>query len=162
MTGRPDNIPGKGKNPDKYVIRDCRDDDFGQVLSLWQITGLTNPARMDNEQTISVTTSLGGKLLVIEDTGNGMICGTSWMTYDGRRIYLHHFGIHPECRGKKLAKKLLDESLAFVRRKGVQVKLEVNRSNIAAIELYKKAGFNYLGDYDVYIIRDVTAIPNAR
>ncbi len=38
------------------------------------------------------------------------------------------------------------------------VKLEVHRSNKRAIELYKKAGFSYLGDYDVYIIRDATTV----
>jgi hypothetical protein len=27
-----------------------------------------------------------------------------------------------------------------------------------AVELYRKAGFEFLGDYDVYIIRDVQSI----
>ncbi len=53
---------------------------------------------------------------------------------------------------------LLKESLKFVKEKGYQVKLEVHRSNRTAIELYKKAGFGYLGDYDIYIIRDIQSI----
>jgi ribosomal protein S18 acetylase RimI-like enzyme len=38
------------------------------------------------------------------------------------------------------------------------VKLEVHSSNIKAINLYKKFGFIPLGDYHVYIIRDITTI----
>ena len=49
----------------------------------------------------------------------------------------------------------MDESLRFVRKKGCQVKLEVHISNLKAVSLYKKAGFTRLGDYDVYIIRDI-------
>lgn len=90
----------------------------------------------------------------------GKICGTCWMTCDGRRIHLHHFGIHPDYQGRKLSWLLLKESFRFIKQKGYQVKLEVNRNNIKAINLYKKAGFNYLGDYDVYIIRDLSVIDN--
>ncbi|MBC7124579.1 MAG: hypothetical protein H5T24_03030, partial [Bacteroidales bacterium] len=53
---------------------------------------------------------------------------------------------------------LTRESLRFVKAKGYQVKLEVHRNNIAAINLYKQFGFQYLGDYDVYIIRDLNSI----
>lgn len=66
---------------------------------------------------------------------------------------MHHFGISPDFQGKGLAGRLLNESLEFVRKKGCQVKIEVHRNNHRAVSLYKKAGFEYLGDYDVYIIR---------
>ena len=80
------------------------------------------------------------------------------MTFDGRRIHLHHFGILPEYQGRGLSKSLLAESLKFVKKKGYQVKLEVHRSNSVAVKIYEKAGFRYLGDYDVYIIRDIQSI----
>lgn len=80
------------------------------------------------------------------------------MTFDGRRIHLHHFGILPDYQGKGLANLLVESSLKFVKEKGYQVKLEVHESNLKAINLYKKAGFEYLGDYDVYIIRDISKI----
>ncbi len=86
------------------------------------------------------------------------IIGTSWMTFDGRRLHLHHFGIDPVFQRRGLAKELLRESLRFAKEKGYQVKLEVHRSNAVAVELYRKAGFEYLGDYDVYIIRDIQSI----
>ena len=36
----------------------------------------------------------------------------------------------------------------------MQIKLEVHRSNHIAKALYKKYSFKYLGDYEIYIIRN--------
>jgi ribosomal protein S18 acetylase RimI-like enzyme len=62
----------------------------------------------------------------------------------------------PECQGKGLSKILLKESLGFVKNNGSQVKLEVHSTNLKAINLYKKFGFKHLGEYNVYIIRDIS------
>lgn len=96
--------------------------------------------------------------VMTEDEDGGRITGTSWLTFDGRRLHMHHFGIIPGHQGKGLSAELLRESLRFVKEKGYQVKLEVHRTNEKAVNLYKKAGFEYLGDYDVYIIRDIQSI----
>jgi len=137
-----------------YSIRDYHYGDFDGIMSLWIETGLGNPERGDDEKIIEDSIRIGGSMLVMEEKETKRVIGTSWMTFDGRRIHLHHFGIIPGLQGKGLSKMLLDESLKFVKSKGYQVKLEVHKTNIKALNLYKKAGFKYLGDYDVYIIRD--------
>lgn len=141
-----------------FRIRDYRSGDFGGIEELWRQTDLGNSNRGDNDSIIENSISMGGKLLILEELGSGKICGTSWMTFDGRRIHLHHFGILPEFQGKELSKYLLRESLKFVKEKGYQVKLEVHQDNHKAVSLYKKAGFKYLGDYNVYIIRDLCSM----
>lgn len=146
------------KNSGKFIIREYRKGDYDGVAYLWQTTNLGNPARGDDESIIEQSITIGGSLLVLENLSDGSICGTSWMTFDGRRIHLHHFGIRPEYQGNDLSKILLKHSLEFVKKKGCQVKLEVHRSNMIATELYKKAGFTYLGDYDIYIMRDISKI----
>jgi ribosomal protein S18 acetylase RimI-like enzyme len=142
----------------KFIIRDYRKSDFKGIMDLWVATDLGRPERGDNEKIIEESIAIGGCMMVMVEKATDMIIGTSWMTYDGRRVYIHHFGIAPEYQGKKLAEPLLRESLNFVKKKGCQVKLEVHRKNIRAINLYRKAGFEYLGDYDVYIIRDSDTI----
>lgn len=137
-----------------FVIRHYQKDDLSSVFRLWEVTGMGNPYRGDTEEIIEDTICRGGALLIMEEKSSAMICGTSWMTFDGRRIYLHHFGIHPEYQGRGLARMLLNESLLFVKSKGFQVKLEVHKTNKRAINLYTKAGFEKLGDYEVFIIRD--------
>lgn len=138
-----------------FLIRGYREGDFDSIARFWESSGMGSPERGDTRKVVEDTIKLGGNLLVLEEKGTERICGTSWMTFDGRRILLHHFGILPEFQGTGLSKILLNESLQFVKSKGVQVKLEVHSNNFKAINLYKKFGFRHLGDYTVYIIRDV-------
>lgn len=141
------------------IIRPYRKGDFAAIMKLWTATGLGRPERGDDETTVERSIKIGGQMLVMcEESDSDRIIGTSWTTFDGRRLHLHHFGIDPIYQGKGLAKELLRVALKFVKEKGYQAKLEVHRSNRAAVNLYTGAGFEYLGDYDIYIIRDIQNI----
>jgi ribosomal protein S18 acetylase RimI-like enzyme len=135
------------------IIRSYRQDDFNKVSNLWINLGLGNPERGDNHQVIEQTIEKGGCFLVMEENVHKAIVGTSWITNDGRRLYLHHFGIAADYQRKGLAKKLLAASLDFARETNLQIKLEVGNENIPALNLYRNAGFKPLGDYQVLIIR---------
>lgn len=136
-----------------YILRDFCDGDFEAVNDIWQTTGMGGAQRGDDLKVIKETLAGGGKLIIMEDKKNGRVCGTSWLTNDSRRIYLHHFGIHPDYQGKKLSHILAEASIQYAKDCGLQIKLEVHKDNVKAAELYKKHGFKYLGDYNVYIIR---------
>jgi len=137
-------------------MRDYDVSDYEMVIALWDSIGLGGQHRGDNQEIIEQTLQSGGRLLLMEIKESSEIVGTSWLTVDGRRTYIHHFGIANSWQGKGLSKPLLEASMALARKIGLQVKLEVHRSNEKAVNLYKKAGFTYLGDYDVYIIRDIS------
>jgi len=138
----------------KPVIREYRPQDYTEVERLWIETGMGSAVRGDDHKTIERTLELGGKLFILEDSESAKLIGTSWLSNDGRRIYLHHFGILPAYQGKGFSQYLLQSSLNYAKSTGKQIKIEVHQSNTKAINLYLKAGFKYLGDYDVYIIRD--------
>ncbi|RLD53479.1 MAG: hypothetical protein DRJ05_16395 [Bacteroidetes bacterium] len=140
------------KNPD-YKIRDYIKEDFEEVNNLWMATEMGGAERGDNNEVILKTIKADGRLIILENKITKEIIGTSWLTNDGRRVYLHHFGIRPDYQGKGLSKLLLNESISFAKSKRLQLKLEVHKNNTKAIGLYKTGGFNYLGDYKVYIIR---------
>jgi len=127
--------------------------DYPSIEKLWQKTSLGGAARGDNQQIIEQSIEMGGCLLVAR-LADGTLVATSWMTFDGRRIHLHHFGVEPAYQRKGIGRHLAVASIAWAKEKGYQIKLEVHQTNTAAIQLYKKLGFQYLGDYDVYIIRD--------
>ena len=76
-------------------FRDFKSDDYPKVIDLWEKTGLGNKMRGDDLETIELSIKLGGKLIIMQETSSGKIIGTSWMTFDGRRLHLHHFGIDP-------------------------------------------------------------------
>jgi ribosomal-protein-alanine N-acetyltransferase len=142
-----------------FKLRTYRTGDYPGITALWTATDLGRPERGDDEATIERTLAMGGEMLIMFDADNNdKIIGTSWLTFDGRRLLLHHFGILPEYQGRGLSHLLLKETLRIVREKGYQVKLEVHSANKVAVKLYREAGFEYLGDYDVYIIRDIQSI----
>lgn len=139
----------------KYIIEEYSKGDFEKIIKLWEKLGLGNKLRGDDEKTILTTLKIGGKFFELKLKENKKIIGTSWITNDGRRLHLHHFGISEEFQGKGLSHILLEKTLNFAKEKNMQIKLEVHNTNTRAISLYKKHGFNYLGDYLVYIIREL-------
>jgi len=140
------------------IIRDYINKDYKELNKLWQETKLGGEQRGDNAQIIEQSLVLGGKLILLESTETKELIGSSWMTFDGRRLHLHHIGIKPSFQNKGLGKLLTQESLKFAKEKGYQIKLEVHKSNKKAIGIYKQLGFTFLGDYDVYIIRDLDSL----
>jgi len=144
-------------NP-KTHIRKYQPDDFDELVELWQLTGLDYPERADDRSTIDDCNCQDGLLLVMIDQSLNKLVGSSWMTYDGRRIFMHHFGIHPQHQNRGLGKSLLKESLKFIKSKGKQVKVEVHRENKVAKHLYESAGFFAFTDYDIYMLRNLDDI----
>lgn len=134
------------------IIRDYQNQDFDQVMGLWELTGIYTVERGDTLEIIERCLRLGGKFLVLVDPRCGKISGTSWMTWDGRRVFLHHFAIGPEIQGRGWGRKLAEKSLEFAREKDCPMKLEVHRDNTAAVKLYKSLGFEVFENYEVYMI----------
>ena len=90
------------------TIRKYLKGDFNGIMNLWMVTGLGRPERGDDEATVERSLDMGGLMLVMcDDSPVQRIVGTSWLTFDGRRLHLHHFGIDPEYQRRGLAKELL-------------------------------------------------------
>lgn len=134
-------------------IRDYRKDDYNDVIELWQLTGMAGDERKDDASVIERTIRNGGKLLILEKTGT--LIGTSWLTHDNRRTFLHHFGIHPKFQGKGYANALMDASMEYIEELGMQVKLEVHKENFKALNLYRKYKFIDFDKYELMMKRDI-------
>ncbi|MFP4046450.1 MAG: GNAT family N-acetyltransferase [Bacteroidota bacterium] len=143
---------------ENITIRDYKSEDYDQVQHVWAESGVGGAHRGDNKQIIEQSIKMGGRLLILEDMRQNKILGTSWMTFDGRRIHLHHIGVLPEFQNKGYGTLLTRRSIQHAKTKGYQIKLEVSADNTKAVRLYKKLGFNRLGDYDIYIIRNFSGI----
>ena len=133
------------------IVREYRPEDFGEVEKLWKETGIYTVERGDTAEIILRCNGTGGRFLIMEDPDSGRIAGTSWMTWDGRRIFLHHFAILPEYQGHGHGRILALRSLEFAREKNCPVKLEVHRENTPAVNLYRSLGFEVFTDYEIYM-----------
>ena len=143
---------------EKINIRDYKQEDYQQIQKVWHETGVGGSHRGDNKDIIEKSIQIGGKLIVLEDVTTAKIVGTSWITFDGRRLHLHHIAVLPEYQKKGFGKLLTEKSVDFAKNKGYQIKLEVHDTNKDAVKIYKDIGFERLGDYDIYIIRDLSQV----
>jgi ribosomal protein S18 acetylase RimI-like enzyme len=139
-----------------FNIRNYSPEDFEELNMLWELTGVGGSHRGDTAEVIQNTLEHGGKLIILEHLSDRKIAGSAWLTNDSRRIYLHHFCIDTLYQGKGLSHYLCEQCIEFAKSLNMQIKLEVHRSNSKAVALYEKHGFNYLGDYLVYIIRNTS------
>lgn len=140
-------------NLNNYCIRLFEEKDYDSVISLWELTGLGGAHRGDNLDIIKNTIEHGGVFYVLEFIPEKKIVGTAWITNDQRRLYLHHFGIHPDFQGLRLSHILSKACYDYGKRLNIQMKLEVHTENIKAKRLYKQYHFKHLGEYEVFIIR---------
>ena len=157
---KPDNYMSENKVDilSDFFIRDYKPEDFEEINLLWESTGVGGSHRGDTAEVISNTLKNGGQFFVLEQISDNKIAGTAWLTNDSRRIYLHHFCINTSFQGKGLSHYLCEKCTNFARSLNMQIKLEVHKDNQKAVRLYTKAGFTYLGDYHVYIIRDISTL----
>lgn len=139
----------------EFNVRNFKDKDYNQVLNVWQQTDMGGAHRGDNLNIITNSIDNGGALFVLEEKTSGNIVGTSWITNDHRRLYLHHFGISPYFQGKGLSHLLMEKSMEYARELKLQIKLEVHKENFKARKLYEKYAFKFLGDYEVFIVREI-------
>ena len=70
-------------------------------------------------------------------------CFESLIRFNTQKRYLHifGFGVLPEHRGKGIGNSLMNEILCHQKKEKLPVILEVRISNVGAIRLYKKFGF---------------------
>ncbi len=124
---------------------------FARVTSIWQETGISNPARADSFEAVQHNLDHGGIILLawLED----VLSGTAWLSHDFRRLYIHHMAVAPEFQNRGIGRRLLEEALAIARDHGWQAKLEVHADNPAARHLYSSCGFTDLEGYIVMIRR---------
>ena len=76
----------------------------------------------------------------------------------GLRAEILRIAVHPDHRGKGIAKELIETILLIFSKQNVEtVKLEVNSANRGAVKLYEKFGFEikriatFMADQDFYI-----------
>lgn len=137
------------------IFRDYNQNDFEPLQELWIELGMGSPERGDTPEIIQQTIDMGGRLILLFTDEESELVGSSWITFDGRRLLLHHFGIAKSHQHRGYGTLLAQESLKFIKKKGYQVKLEVHENNLPAIRLYEKLGFFAFKDYHIYMIRDV-------
>ncbi len=115
--------------------------DYDQVMSLWHSCEGIGLSSADTPNAIRTYLDRNPRLSqVAEDTGRvvaAVLCG-----HDGRRGYLHHLAVHPSCRRRGIARRLVETCLVALRAEGIQkCHIFVFRDNPQGLDFWTHLGW---------------------
>lgn len=124
-----------------FGIRDARATDIDQIVLIERQSFGDPWSRESFESFLEADWNLFVAAYPWDDPGAVVAYAT--VRHFGDEAELLNIAVHPEWRGKGVARRLLDHSLASLRRLGVEVLfLEVRESNHRARRLYEAKGFS--------------------
>lgn len=118
-------------------IRVFRQDDFEEVITLWERCDLLRPwndPEMDIERKLNHDADL---FLVAEVAGE--VVGSLMGGYDGHRGSAYYLGVHPEFRGRGIANALLSRLEKKLTARGCpKIQIMVREENDLVIGMYER------------------------
>jgi len=89
---------------------------------------------------------------------NARIVGVILSGHDGRRGFIHHTAVHPDCRGQGIGHRLVEAALSALKAEGIhKVALVVFERNQTGNRFWEKEGFTAREDL-VYRNRALTVL----
>src|ERR671918_1996904 len=126
---------------DKIITREFCIDDYDAALQLWHRVEGLEVAEGDDRAGVAQFLARNPALSRVATDGS-VIVGVVLCGHDGRRGHIYHLAVDPAYQGRGLGKRLLDESLAALRRTGVKrVLIMVAEDNPIGREFWKRSGF---------------------
>jgi len=129
---------------ERYFIRRMKEDDLPAVRAIEGLS-FSNPWSDNTFRGEIQNTPVSSPLVVVRRPGEEVVGYiVYWQIRDD--VQVNNIAVHPECRGLGLGEAMMRFAIAKVRAAGAQfMTLEVRQSNVAAVALYKKLGFEVLG-----------------
>ncbi|MGF6192925.1 GNAT family acetyltransferase [Serratia sp. 2723] len=121
-------------------IRVFRQDDFEEVITLWERCDLLRPWN-DPEMDIERKLNHDPELFLVAEVG-GEVVGSVMGGYDGHRGSAYYLGVHPDYRGRGIANALINRlEKKLIARGCPKIQLTVREDNDTVIEMYEKLGY---------------------
>ena len=115
--------------------------DYDAAIELWQRVEGVEIAEGDDRESVAQFLARNPGLSRVATDGS-VIVGVALCGHDGRRGHVYHLAVDPAYQGRGLGKRLLDESLADLRRTGVKrVIIMVADDNASGRQFWKRSGF---------------------
>ena len=121
-------------------IRVFRQDDFEEVITLWERCDLLRPWN-DPEMDIERKLNHDPDLFLVAEVG-GEVVGSVMGGYDGHRGSAYYLGVHPDYRGRGIANALVNRlEKKLIARGCPKINLMVRAENDAVVSMYEKLGY---------------------
>src|SRR4030095_15200502 len=115
--------------------------DYDAALELWQRVEGLEIAEGDERDGVSHFLARTPGLSRVATDGPAIV-GVALCGHDGRRGHIYHLAVDPAYQGRGLGKRLLEESVADLRRIGIKrVIIMVADDNPSGREFWKRSGY---------------------
>jgi N-acetylglutamate synthase len=125
----------------KIESREFSIDDYDAAIELWQRVEGLEIAEGDDREGVAQFLARNAGLSRVATDGSAIV-GVVLCGHDGRRGHIYHLAVDPAYQRRGLGKRLLDESLADLRRTGVKrVIIMVADDNPSGRQFWKRSGY---------------------
>jgi N-acetylglutamate synthase len=125
----------------KIESREFSIDDYDAAIELWQRVEGLEIAKGDDREGVAQFLARNAGLSRVATDGSAIV-GVVLCGHDGRRGHIYHLAVDPAYQRHGLGKRLLDESLADLRRTGVKrVIIMVADDNPRGRQFWKRSGY---------------------
>jgi N-acetylglutamate synthase len=100
------------------IIREAAIADYTEMRALWENSPGVRLIPADSEASIAAFLRRNPGMSFMAAEGDELV-GTSLCGHDGRRGYIYHVAVKPAYRGKGTGTRLVEASLAALRREGI-------------------------------------------
>ncbi|MFZ4834835.1 GNAT family acetyltransferase [Rouxiella sp. Mn2063] len=121
-------------------IRIFRQEDFEEVLTLWDRCDLLRPWN-DPEMDIERKMNHDPELFLVAEV-SGEIAGSVMGGYDGHRGSAYYLGVHPDYRGRGIANALMNRlEKKLIARGCPKIQLMIRAENDTVLSMYEKLDY---------------------
>jgi len=126
----------------EYEIRRLTVADLKTMVNLWKIAGLPyRPKGRDSKELLQTQRRKTPELFLGAFVGKSMI-GVVIASDDGRRGWINRLAVHPQSRGKGVAKALIKAAESALRRRGRHLFcIHVESDNGRSMKLFEEVGY---------------------
>lgn len=121
--------------------------DYDDVLDLWRATpGMGLNAVDDSREGIAAYLRRNPNTCFAA-AEEGRIAGVILSGHDGRRGFIYHTAVRPECRGQGIGRALVEHAVAALKAEGIsKVALVAFADNVQGNAFWARMGFTERGD----------------
>jgi ribosomal-protein-alanine N-acetyltransferase len=137
-------MPELIKGEDRFFIRRMREEDLPAVGAI-EALSFSNPWSDNTFRGEIQNTSISFPMVVVRRPGEEVVAYVIyWQIRDD--VQVNNIAVHPDCRGLGLGEAMMRYVIAKSREAAVTfMTLEVRQSNMPALTLYRKLGFEIMG-----------------
>jgi ribosomal protein S18 acetylase RimI-like enzyme len=130
----------------RFVFKEGRELAAEKIVRFWRENGISVSAT-DTPSEIGKAAELHAELFIVAVERSGLIAGTVWGNFDGRRGFVVHLATRRDLRKAGLGQALMDELEARFRARGVwRIHLFVEKRNIEVVDYYLRRGYQVRDD----------------